>query len=547
MKVSSNVLYPKLVEWANDLDRLAQIRLLNEFEFTSWCKGRAVPLFGGVPGDTRNFWSRGWLRSDSVEIHRNQNRKGQSFQARVQREVSDIGEASRFPEHSNDIARPKFHPFRSFVAYKIIGSLRLSIAEHMILHPEASDFYTTMIEQLRGRVLDQEFVRKCDRWNGIVDLAILLEPLYWPWVTSRWSHGFLEDKNELNSLRTLHGARMRGVLDALGLEELKEIHRSLRYAALGIDRNELLYHLLRTSRWEIRSEVKGEIGLALWIRHIAEVIRRATEDHFVVELPEEDEGFTIWAENGRESVFGARRSLDHPAMYKKELLQRFGLDASVKVRWYTEGHTEYGFLSTVLGGIRESKVEIVNKSGKFGKNTPSDLKADLERDVAAERFSFFSIDADVRDNVKVVRLRAKEGLIIGYVDLAQPDFEFANFTLDELRAAAIHYDSTDPDHPLNSESIMSNVEWGGVTNGAAFEARYREAHGGTRKSIKGERWGQVLAELYGSIPFASGVERPVQAAIRLALRASLVSHTLQRERYVLNPESLENEERIGSN
>jgi len=58
-------------------------------------------------------------------------------------------------------------------------------------------------------------------------------------------------------------------------------------------------------KWEQRERLKGRLSGALWLRHLAELIRRGFEDAFDERWPEEYEGAGHWPEGVKERIFGA--------------------------------------------------------------------------------------------------------------------------------------------------------------------------------------------------------------------------------------------------
>ena len=52
--------------------------------------------------------------------------------------------------------------------------------------------------------------------------------------------------------------------------------------------------------------------------------------------------------------------------------------------------------------------------------------------IVCKMCGFISIDGDRSDNVRIVRKAAEEDDICGRFFISEPDFEFQNFTLDEL-------------------------------------------------------------------------------------------------------------------
>jgi hypothetical protein len=77
-------------ELAKDLARCRQNRLLSEGEFIRFCKKREIPVWGVVTGDPSLLQNRGLLREDS----------------------------------RREDGSPLYHPFRFYIIYVILESLR---------------------------------------------------------------------------------------------------------------------------------------------------------------------------------------------------------------------------------------------------------------------------------------------------------------------------------------------------------------------------------------------------------------------------------------
>ncbi|MGA2591276.1 MAG: hypothetical protein ABSH32_15255, partial [Bryobacteraceae bacterium] len=134
----------QLEKWSDDLSRLRQNRVLGESAFITFVEDRGIPVFGVVEGDPGNFYRRGWLRADG----------------------------------SDHEGKPLFHPFRMYPIHRILQMCELGIALASSLRPEGMLELTECLLTDRNRI---EQIEDCvERWNEIVDLALLLEPLYWP-------------------------------------------------------------------------------------------------------------------------------------------------------------------------------------------------------------------------------------------------------------------------------------------------------------------------------------------------------------------------------
>jgi hypothetical protein len=78
-----------------------------------------------------------------------------------------------------------------------------------------------------------------------------------------------------------------------------------------------------------------------------------------------------------------------------------------------------------------------------GKDNIAMMLADaLAQDIAQRRFSMisFDVDVDVDANVKQIRRQLSEDRVVGFIAANTPDFEFANFTLEELVEVACRID-----------------------------------------------------------------------------------------------------------
>ena len=118
-----------LEEWSEDIDLLRQNWLLSESGFITFARERGLPILGIFSGEPGEFHNRGWLASDG----------------------------------DDEDSATSFHPFRIYVLHKILESLN---ARGLTLkRPDAEV------------ALQKVAAAACD-WNRIIDLAILLEPIY---------------------------------------------------------------------------------------------------------------------------------------------------------------------------------------------------------------------------------------------------------------------------------------------------------------------------------------------------------------------------------
>jgi len=483
----------QLEKWSDDLSRLRQNRVLGESAFITFVEDRGIPVFGVVEGDPGTFYRRGWLRADG----------------------------------SDHEGKPLFHPFRMYPIHRILQMCELGIALASSLRPEGMLELTECLLTDRNRI---EQIEDCvERWNEIVDLALLLEPLYWPHIVGKTvmpggvspaffrQHLIAYRENALQFVRELDPA----------VWELT--HKSLRLEASDLDGNTELYLLLRVANWDKREALTGALSGALWIRQIAELIRRAFEEAHHQRWPEEDQDVQ-WYPDARKRLLGAERPLDNILLSGPHLAFNFGLLTGSAVRWYVEGETEYFAVLQILVERASVGIELVKTERD---NAALKLQDWLAEDRAFRRFSMISFDRDVQQNVKAVRRQMEQGHVVGLITAHDPDFEFANFAVEELVEVAARIDEGDG----YSGDAVRRANWTNVSNGRTFEKQYTAVSARRAGRLKGEDWGRALAELAVERPARPdiNVERPLWSQIRGAVLARTSHYDFQAEHFRFDP------------
>jgi hypothetical protein len=295
-----------------------------------------------------------------------------------------------------------------------------------------------------------------------------------------------------------------------------------------------LYLLLRLSTWEERKKLSGRLSGALWIRHVAEVLRRVFEDVHATEWFEEDRAFGTGSVGGRKSAFGSERPLDNQFRSKPHLAYRFGLFTGSAIRWYVEGETEYFAVRKLVPDAADYGIELVDLRGEIGsdrRNAARKLEDLLKDDHQLRRFSIVSFDFDVPANRRIIGRQAEQGNIVGMVAVHKPDFEFANFDLDELVEVAARLDQ---DNGFNGDLVRTTV-WTGTSKGGDFEKKYKSISG-RGISLKGEAWGTALADFAAAHPLRpSGKERPIWGQVQGAKWAWRSNYDYHKEHYKVDP------------
>jgi hypothetical protein len=226
-----------------------------------------------------------------------------------------------------------------------------------------------------------------------------------------------------------------------------------------------------------------------------------------------------------------------------------GLAYGLRLRWYVEGDTEYGALRRVFGEYGVAGVGLHNLEGQIGRAKARTFRSSLRDDLDAGIFSVVSIDGDREDAVRVVRQAVMDDLICGRVFVSVPDFEFDNFTPAELAEAICCLIANTKETELSQEDraklqVSVRTAW----NGDELFKRAREAlPAHTDVLHKGEEWGRRLMEYADEFPKWYGkmsseqkkIDRPIVAAIGVALSARGWNYSLSREESRIDPETWE--------
>lgn len=480
-------------ELARDLATCRQNPLLSEGEFIRFCQKRDIPVFGVHTGDPSKLLDRGLLRDDS----------------------------------KNEDCLSLYHPFRFYIVFEILDSLRIPLARSSYLERER--VLPTLERHVREWLpSDEQIGARAAKANDIVELAILLEPIYWQYVTGIIGGSILTMGRKPDNSDYIK--RVKQYVKSLCPQKWKDNHDILRRRAASVDDNGSVYLLLRLSCWEQRRKLTGRVSLALWIRHIAEMLRLAFEELHEVKWDEEDWAYVRWFENGRKFTYGFERPLDHPDEAQSRLAFLFRLATGSSVRWYVEGETEYYAISKLMPNPASEGIELINLKGNIatGKDNIAMKLADaLAQDKAQRRFSMISFDADVDANVKMIRRQVSEDRIIGYIAANAPDFEFANFTLQELIEVACQIDEH---YGCLSRSLLEG-DWKGVASGKEFEERYCNLSTRQPRGLKGAQWGGFLAAYAMVHPLRSDnkEERPILSQVRMGRAARTAHYDYQKE------------------
>lgn len=493
-----------LREWDHDLERLLQNRLLDEGAFIRFARDRDIPVSGVVTGDPGKLHRQDLLTSDGLD-------------------------------HEDS---PLFHPFRMYPLHKTLEACASNNAMSASL--QLDDVSCSMDRKLMTLQGADQIEKVARETNQVADLAILLEPIYWPRVSGRHSHPITMAEDDFKTLLDQYRQKALHLVKTLDPNLWRKTHELLRIDAARMDQNSELYLLLRLTNWNQREKLRGRISGALWIRHIAEVIRRGFEEVHGEAWPEEDQAFGTWLSGGRRIALGSERPLDDELQSKPYLACRHGLFTGSAVRWYVEGETEYHAILYIIPEPSRGSIELVNLRGIIESerdNAALKLRDWLKEDKAFRRFSMISFDCDVPTNVKAIRRQVEQQHVVGMIAAHKPDFEFANFAIEELAEVAARIDEANG----FPGDVIRNANWAGIGSGRAFEERYKVVSARKPRGLKGEAWGRALAEYMVEHPKRSddASERPLWRDIRAALMGRIAHYDFQKERYGFNPATFE--------
>ncbi|MGE0539884.1 MAG: hypothetical protein AB7R89_06860 [Dehalococcoidia bacterium] len=534
--------------WLATRGAIWQFTLLSPDELSRFTSDRAV-RFGSR--EIEQLWQIGMLRADLIRSHRKLRRVGLKptgiddqgryvyldMRPRNRRRKGWIDAAASLRSLPDGVEL-LFHPFRFYVLLQIQRMLDLGVSpmQPLIGIERMPKLVDRVVSSLNRRLGTSSFTR-VQEWNDEAALAIATEPCEYERIFGMRRRPWNVEEDEQKQLLVVHRADLSVHFRATGLECIVELHKKLCFAAASLDRNAAVQTMLRFSSLDRRMSIKGHLGGAMLIRTMAETLRRFAEEVFSTEFPEEDEiGFGQWTAGMREQLFGAHRLVDGGRAVRNEFLRQWGLDQGVRTRWYVAGKTEFGALSKVFGGDQPTGIEIINLHGAVAQRGGRGVafSENLRLDLNAGIFSLVSIDGDVSDNLRVVRAAAQRDEVCGQFYIAQPDFEFANFTFDELEQVlwqvAIENGAMMEEHAVLHDALE------GIADSTRLFNAAKRALPVLRHVSKSEDWGaRLIAFALAHPELPDGATRPVVESIRIAVRGNSASYRWTRLHKKVNP------------
>jgi len=478
-----------------------QLELFNPSELSKFASDRDVSWSNGET--VEKLWRLGLVRADVVMADARHEIDGMELvnghagdqliyldRRRFQAPISGLGSKLGSIGSDKSSLAPRFHRFRYYIMLRLASVFEHcgTLAQFLVYDPGMARVAECTRDRLSQWTATPEFADLVNRWNHQAEVAIALEPGTAVAILGRVRFSLSDDEDSIERKLDLNRSRTRPMIIAYGRAAIETLRSELGFRAHTLDQNTNLHTLVRLMRSDERLKIRGAFGGCIELLSMAEVVRRAAEWAFGERLPEEDEiGPATWMKGARQLIYGTDRVFDSGVDGARDFFTSIGIDRGVKVRCYVEGYTEIGALECALGGL--GGVEIINLRGEFVQARGRGLAfvESLAHDIEQEVFSVVVLDGDRRDNVRAVKAAAREGRMFGRFFISEPDFETANFTLDEMVSAALELLP-----PFDSDVDRNLMRSGasGARSGQDFLARIGNV-AGCRLS-KSKEWGASL-------------------------------------------------------
>ncbi len=537
--------------WLAKSTELWQFDLLEPRKLVQFAKDRDISIFDVKTIEA--LWWSGLLRADVIESEEEvdlplvflgeENGAYTYCDCRpVQHKSNGYGGVFTDEVPALNNLRLYFHPFRLYVLHhvdRVFGSTTSST--QYLLNPQGLvTLARKEIEQFDHWTSSQTCSERFEYWNRVAEVAIALEPSSYGKVFHALRWRYPDDEESISRKLDGYRKRIHEFLVAVPTGEINKLRENLCQNAEFIDRNKMVHVLLRLMSRHERMKLRSSLGAAMMFLSMAEVIRRGAEEAKGEQLPEEDEmGFGQWMQGARKSVYGSERVLDSTHEISRDFLTSLGLDFGTKVKCYLEGETEVGALISAVGD--GAGAEFVNLRGQVVERKGKGLSfvTSLENDKKSHVFSVILLDGDSSDNVRALKKAARDERFFGRFFVSSPDFEFANFAIDELFDVAIKFAGEQGYEIGDRDGFWAQIRK--AKSGKEFVAIFKEFCSG--EIDKGESWGEALmshAVQHPDFPEGherQGATRPIIEAARLILTARNAGYMRSIDQYQVDSET----------
>jgi hypothetical protein len=560
-----------------------QMDLLDARRLASYASERGVLISQSSGKQIKLLWQLGLLRADYIESPQELNQEGLVQVGMDEAGLRFYADTRRTPTRpegwvgcATDLegldreVRLRFHPFRFYVVQYVLHPVdrfpppRPNIAPIGTFTTADVNAYKNAVgghlENFNEYSRSPAFRGSVDYLNDVAALAVATEPcVFWRMFGRRRLRALYPNElgisvEEFRNLSederidkgwevyesrvTEQVAELADYYRQAGLERLLKVHQALCIDAERLNRDKDVLTLLRLVRGRRPLEIRDQVGAGLLVRIMAEMVRRFSEEVFGTQIPEEDErgvGFT--PANMKKDRYGSNRVLDGERSVANAFVRGFGLDYGVRVRWYVEGYTEWGALGAVFGRFGGTGVELHNLRARVVSKGRAGFESNLQTDLEVKVFSFVMVDRDRKDYVDTVRKAAEEDRICGRFFIQEPDFEFANFTKEELEQILWEYAEEHGALPEEREQLHEAVRHASSGRELEKEAK-RVLTERFRDLRRNQDWGERLMNFaWGNPERPDGEMRPVIAAIWAAQHGLQANFDYERANFRVDPET----------
>ena len=570
---SSKLLEPALPgAWIAEHRRIWQMDFLNADKLARFSHDRGASYFNET--DVIQLWQLGLLKADLIISPRKLRLVSLTYRGIDFNGFHMYSDERQLPRRKGGWANARkplkplqkgiellFHPFRFYVLYHIGQMLDLRVSSmQMLLQENFPRLLEISLTIFNNSSRSDNFVANIIFWNDVASLVILTEPCFY----ERIFHTLKVSLTALNSIDDwimqirqeideYWEGYVQKLIERIGVNRLEEIRQELSFVTQMLDRNRWIQTLICLGTSKLRLELEGNLGGALILRTMAEMLRRATEKAFDKLLKEEDQlGFGWVPEGVKETLYGSNRLLDD---YQAggAFARRHGLNYKPRVHLYGEGDTEYGALKSFFEtmGISVTNLHGLIKEGKSKTGKPigaTFFRDNLADDIREQRYSIVVIDKDVDDNVRVLRSAARNNQtneddgIFGSFFLSDPDFEFANFEVEELEE--VLWKLAEEENPSNENRELLHSCVVKAKRSKEFVAGVSRASLSLPQLIglvKSEKWGDELMRYAWEHPFKQNKERQIVEIVKLALywekTVDLERYETAKKTYTVDPQT----------
>lgn len=523
------------------------MQFLDLEKFADFVTSRGFHLFNR---DTlKILWKLGVLRADFVHSRRKLKLKGINYIGKSQEGWYVYSDCRKITKRNRlvDIPRSRmvtpqwiklyFHPFRYYLVTHLARILDFRLHPlQLVLSSKGSHEVVDLFINRRKNILRRNplIYDRLEYWHGLAELAIATEPCVYGKIFDSISHGREISFSKYSSIVNDYWRNVRPCYENMRKDVIDEYREDVCIEAERLSENKDVNILLRMMNGESRLNLKGEIGGAVYLHSMAEVLRRGYERATGKTLKEEDElGFGWLSPGVKEMLYGAGRVLDDRRA-RHFFLQQHGLSYGTRVHWYVEGETEAGALSRVFRG--SSAISIVNLRGRVAEKNVAAFIENLKQDTRSGIFSMVSIDGDRSDNIRVVQGAAKGDDICCMFFIAVPDFELHNFSKGELIEIFAGHADRSGSGPIDRGKILKLGR--GCANANELISMFNDETGIHNRIKKGEPLGAMLCD-YALKHRRKGGKglRPFIEAIQIAVQSVRLNYNITRSRMRVDPDT----------